>query len=425
MNLLSLSWKNLAAKPLSTALSLILLMLGVSIISLLLLLDKQLQNTFDKNVRGIDMVVGAKGSPLQVILASVYHIDSPTGNIPLDEAEMLIQNPLVEKAIPLAYGDNFEGYRILGTDSSYVNHYGGELAEGELWEKDFEVTIGSLIAERVGLTVGSTFYSSHGVSGNMGDVHEDNTYVVKGIFKPSGTVLDQLLITNVSSIWRAHEHSDEDEDEKEEADENDHEGEDEDHDHAEGEEHEHDEDEPSEEITALLLKFRSPLGNVTLPRMINENTSMQAALPAIEVNRLIGLLGIGIETLRALAMAIIVISGISVFISLFNSLKDRKYELALMRTMGASRGRLFVMIILEGLMLAVIGFLLGYVFSRVGMMFMHSFVATNYKYEFVTEAFLPEEWILLGATLLIGLLAAIIPAFQAYNTDISETLADA
>ena len=207
MNLLSLSWKNLAAKPLSTALSLILLMLGVSIISLLLLLDKQLQNTFDKNVRGIDMVVGAKGSPLQVILASVYHIDSPTGNIPLEEAEMLIKNPLVEKAIPLAYGDNYGGYRILGTDTSYVNHYGGELAEGELWEKDFEVTFGSLIAKRLGLTVGSTFFSSHGVSGNMGDVHEDNTYVVKGIFKPSGTVLDQLLISNFSSFLRSHDHS--------------------------------------------------------------------------------------------------------------------------------------------------------------------------------------------------------------------------
>ncbi|MEM7509690.1 MAG: ABC transporter permease, partial [Bacteroidota bacterium] len=139
MNLFSLSWKNLVAKPLSTALSLILLMLGVSIISLLLLLDKQLQNTFDKNVRGIDMVVGAKGSPLQIILASVYHIDSPTGNIPLKEAEMLIKNPLVEKAIPMAYGDSYESYRILGTDSSYVNHYGGEIAEGRLWKEDFEV----------------------------------------------------------------------------------------------------------------------------------------------------------------------------------------------------------------------------------------------------------------------------------------------
>ncbi|MEL6192821.1 MAG: ABC transporter permease [Bacteroidota bacterium] len=422
MNLFSLSWKNLAAKPLSTALSLILLMLGVSIISLLLLLDKQVQNTFDKNVRGIDMVVGAKGSPLQVILASVYHIDAPTGNIPLKEAETLIQNPLVETAIPLAYGDNYRGYRILGTDTSYVNHYGGELAEGALWDKDFEVTIGSLIAKREGLKVGSTFFSSHGVSGNMGDVHEDNTYVVKGIFKPSGTVLDQLLLSTISSVWSAHEHSDEEEDSDNDPNQPE---EDDGHDHEEGEGHEHDEDEEELEITALLLKFRSPLGNVTLPRIINENTSMQAALPAIEVNRLIGLLGIGIETLRALAIAIIIISGISVFISLFNSLKDRKYELALMRTMGASRGRLFVMIIIEGLMLAVIGFLLGYVLSRVGMMIMQNFVATTYRYEFASVAFLPEEWILLGITLLIGLLAAIIPAFQAYKTDISETLADA
>ncbi|MEM6766165.1 MAG: FtsX-like permease family protein [Bacteroidota bacterium] len=418
MNLFSLSWKNLAAKPLSTALSLILLMLGVSIISLLLLLDKQLQNTFDKNVRGIDMVVGAKGSPLQLILASVYHIDAPTGNIPLKEANMLVRNPLVETAIPLAYGDNFKGYRILGTDTSYVHHYEGKLAEGEPWDKDFEVNIGSLVASRLGLAVGSSFYGSHGVSGEMADVHDENAYIVKGIFEPSGTVLDQMILTNVSSVWSIHDHEGEDHEEED----SDHEAEGEDH---EGEGSDHEAEEEEKEITALLLKFRSPLGNVTLPRIINENTSMQAALPAIEVNRLIGLLGIGIETLRALAIAIIVISGISVFISLFNSLKDRKYELALMRTMGASRGRLFIMIILEGLMLAILGFILGYVLSRIGMMVMQNFVATTYKYEFTSVAFLPEEWLLLGVTLLIGLLAAIIPAFQAYNTDISETLADA
>ncbi|MEM7514092.1 MAG: ABC transporter permease, partial [Bacteroidota bacterium] len=334
--------------------------------------------------------------------------------------------PLVEKAIPMAYGDSYESYRILGTDSSYVNHYGGEIAEGRLWKEDFEVTIGSLLAKRLGLRVGSSFYGSHGAGGEMADVHDEHAYAVTGILKPSGTVLDQMILTNVASVWRIHDHPEEEEEKEGGKDEND-EGEEHDHeaeDHDEGEDHSHTEEE-EQEITSLLLKFRSPLGNVTLPRIINENTSMQAALPAIEVNRLIGLLGIGIETLRALAIAIIIISGISVFISLFNSLKDRKYELALMRTMGASRGRLFVMIIIEGLMLALIGFLLGYLLSRVGMMIMQNFVATTYRYEFASVAFLPEEWILLGATLLIGLLAAIIPAFQAYKTDISETLADA
>ncbi len=179
------------------------------------------------------------------------------------------------------------------------------------------------------------------------------------------------------------------------------------------------------EITALLVTFKSPLGNVTLPRMINQNTSMMAALPAIEINRLFSLLGIGIDLLRLLAITIIIISGISVFISLFNSLKERKYELALMRTMGASRITLFMLIILEGLILSIIGFVLGFLISRGSLVFLSKVVSDTYHYDFSNMGILREEFILLGITLLIGLISASIPAFQAYNTDISKTLSDA
>jgi putative ABC transport system permease protein len=109
------------------------------------------------------------------------------------------------------------------------------------------------------------------------------------------------------------------------------------------------------------------MGLMTIPRQINENTSMQAALPSIEINRLFSLLGVGIETLRTLALIIISIAGVSVFISLYNSLKDRKYEMALMLSMGATRSRLFLMLLIEGLSLAVIGFFAGIFASRVGL----------------------------------------------------------
>src|SRR5690606_10368946 len=111
---------------------------------------------------------------------------------------------------------------------------------------------------------------------------------------------------------------------------------------------------------------RSPMGLMSLPRMINQNTNMQAALPAIEVNRLFELIGIGMDALKALAAAIMLISGISVFITLYNALKERKYELALMLSMGGTRTKLFLMLLLEGVILSLAGYALGILMSRVG-----------------------------------------------------------
>jgi len=121
--------------------------MGVGIISLLLLMNKQVDEQFKKNIKGIDMVVGAKGSPLQLILSAVYHIDNPTGNIKKAEADRLAKHPLVKKSIPMAYGDNLKGYRILGTDTSYVSHYKGVVAQGRLWSQTMEATVGAVAAE--------------------------------------------------------------------------------------------------------------------------------------------------------------------------------------------------------------------------------------------------------------------------------------
>lgn len=425
MNLLTLSWNNLQSKPLSTFLSLLLLMLGVGIISLLLNLNQQLDDQFNKNIRGIDMVVGAKGSPLQLILSSVYHIDYPTGNIPKKEADALARHPLVKQAIPLAYGDNYRSYRILGTDTGFVSHYGLRPGAGKGFEAPLEVTAGAKVARILGLKVGDTFFSSHGLAGED-DVHEHQPYQVVGIWEESNTVADQLLLTPVASVWAIHDEGHEEEGEAH-ADEHDVEEE-----GAHAEEHEEGEGhvateaagEEDRELTAMLLKFRNPMGIVALPRMVNQNTSMQAAVPAIEINQLRSRLGIGIYLFQGVALAIIVISGISVFISLYNSLKERKYELALMRSMGASRLKLFVLILLEGLILAVIGFFLGMVVSRAGMWLLSLFVAEDYHYDLDSLKLLPEEGVLFLLTLMIGILAAALPAVRAFTLNISRTLAE-
>lgn len=408
MNILKLSLANLKEKKLNSFLSALLLTLGIGMISLLFLLNKQLDEQFRRNIRGIDMVVGAKGSPLQLILSSIYQIDAPTGNVPLAEVNTLKRNPFVKAVIPLSMGDNYQGYRIVGTTAKYAEHFQAKVISGKLFQESMDVTLGSKVAGILGLKLGDTFASSHGMDAE-GEKHGDKKYKVVGIFEATGSVVDQLILTSLSSVWDIHEHAEAGGEVHGDSV------------HSELSEMPHEEE---KQITSALIQFRNPMGLITLPRQINENTSMQAALPSIEINRLFSLLGVGIETLQALALIIISIAGVSVFISLYNSLKERKYEMALMLSMGATRTKLFFMLLMEGLMLAVIGYVAGITISRLGLLLFSKAAEQDFHYSIREFNLLPEEIYLFVAALIIGLLAAALPSLGIYKLNISRTLAE-
>ena len=430
MNLLKLSWKNLTHKPLAMLLSLILFALGVGLISLLLQLNKQVQEKFEKNLANIDLVIGAKGSPLQMILCNMYHIDNPTGNISIKEARPFLnpKHPLIRLAVPLSLGDSYRNFRIVGTTHEILDSiYPAQLATGKRWEKDLEVTIGAIVAKETGLKVGDQFHSSHGFMDDGVNVHDDGSgFKVVGILATSGTVADQLILCNNRSIWLVHEH----EEEKPTADTTQAAA----HDH--NHEHSHDHNHPvahkplieevDKDITSVLIRYKSRTNwrALNMPRSINENTDMQAASPAYEIARLTDMMGTGEKILRQLALIIVIVSGLSIFISLFSSLKDRKYELALMRVMGATPGKIFILIILEGLILAFLGYLLGIAISHLGLEFFGRYLESSHRYTFDAFHLMKEEIYLFGGALLIGIIAAILPAIQASRTDISETLTD-
>ncbi len=381
----------------SSAISLALLILGIGIISLLLQLNSLIKDQMDNNLKGIDMVVGAKGSPLQLILSSVYHVDSPTGNISLKEAEKISENRMVGSSIKLLYGDNYKGFRIVGAEKKFIDLYKGVIKEGKEWNNSYEVLLGSKVHKKLKINIGDELVSSHGLREN-GESHDDKSFKVVGILNPSNSVMDQLIITSPQSVWSIHDN----------------------HDHQEGDDHLHDD----REITAMLIKFKSPMNIIQLPRQINENTNLQAAVPSYEISRLFKLFGFGIETLTYLAYMIIIVSGFSLFINLFNSMSERKYEMALIRTLGASRFQLSTMIIFESLMLTILGFILGLLFSRFGVMFVSSLMEESLNYSINSFRILSEEYWLLVLSVLIGFISSIIPALQVYNMNISKILAD-
>ena len=421
-----LAWKNIWFKPLNTILSIVLLTSSVAIITTLILVEKQFEEKFTKNIDGVDLVMGAQGSPLQLILSSVYHVDAPTGNISYDSAKVWMQHPFVEKAIPLAFGDNYRGFKILGTTADYLEKYETNITEGKIFEKNFEVVVGSEIAQKLNLKIGDEFFGSHGDAAE-GHVHEEFAYKVVGIAAPTGKVVDNLILCTIPSVWQMHgDHNHESEESENPAH-----GE-EGHVHVEGDDHDHDHhhdmtlDEPGMEITAVLLKFRNKMGIVTWPRIIAQNTKMQVASPALEVNRLFSLFGIGIQALQYLAYGIMLISGISIFIALYNTLKERKNEFALLRVNGAKRMQLMQLVLIESLLLCIVGFIFGTVLGRVSILWISASSEQDFKMSFNPYEFLwNKEGVLFLLTIGVGIVAALIPAIKAYKLNISKTLANA
>ena len=448
MKLGYLAYKNMVSKPLNLILSLMLLLLSVALVTFALQMSQQLDQQLNKNIKPFDMVVGAKGSPLQLVLASILHLDNPTGNIKLKEASLVEKNPLVETAIPISYGDNYKGYRILGTETAYLEHYNAQLQEGKLFKKSFEAVIGHMASKRLKLKVGDTFLSSHGLA-DTGDVHDDNPYTVVGILEPTGTVIDQLLITNLESIWDAHNHKEhEDHDHDKEHEGHDHDKEHEDHDHdKEHEGHDHDKEheghdhneehkdhthehskqeiDENTEITSLLVKFKSPLGMVQIPRNINENTNMQAALPGFEIKRLMNLLGSGVQTINGIAFIILLVSGLSIFISLLKTIRERKQELALLRTYGLNTRQLLTLALLEGSFLAFIGFVLGWLFGRLGIIAVSSYMESSYGYGMMLNGLEMTEVILLVLIFVVAIIASLLASISIFRLDVAKTLSDA
>ncbi|MGB0431481.1 MAG: FtsX-like permease family protein [Bacteroidia bacterium] len=396
MNLLRVSWRNLWHKPFSTGVSVLLMLLGVSMVSLVLQLGHQLEGQFLKNIEGVDYVVGAKGSPKQLILSSIYHIDSPTGNIDEKDADFVLNNRMVKTAIPLAFGDSYKGFKILGTTKEYLTHYKTEFALGKPFEKNMQVVLGAKAALRLNLKVGDHFHGSHGMEeADDEHVHDEHAYTVVGVLAETGLAIDQLIICNIESVWQIHGH-----------------------------EHNANGAESSKEYTAILVQMSSMNYKFMFPRMVSDNTDMQAASPSVHISNLIDQMGIGIETLRLLALLIIIISGISVFLSLLAALKERKYELAIMRSLGAHPMQLVLLVFYESILIALLSSTLGLLLSRGLLVFLGNYLDSNYHYSFNSFGILNDEYWLVLLAIAIASASALVPSIMAFRINISKTLAE-
>ncbi|MBL25996.1 MAG: multidrug ABC transporter substrate-binding protein [Rhodospirillaceae bacterium] len=425
MNLFTLSLAYVRTRPLQTTLNLLLLALGMGTIVVLLVFREQLEERLTRDQRGIDLVVGAKGSPIQLILSTVYQMDVPTGNITERDATFVRNHPMVASVIPMALGDSFHGFRIVGTTPDYVTHYGAETVEGRLWEAPLEAVVGATVAREAGVGPGDTLVGSHGIgSGAGGGMHSHNPYSVVGVLGPTGTVIDRLVLTSVGTVRLVHEPAGHSADEEDHQAEHDHEAE------ASGEDshdaHAHEDEQlpdPDAQVTALLVKYRTPIAAASLPRIINMQSAMQSAAPAYETARLLRMVGIGIDAFRVFAYLLIVTAALSMFVALYTALERRQYDLAIMRTVGAGRGRVLLQILVEGQILALTGTALGLVLGHAVAEGLSIWLSRTQEVPFTGSVWVPQELWLFVVAFCVGSVAALLPALRAYRLDVARVLA--
>ena len=415
MSLWHIAWSYLWNRKLTTILTISSVALGVGLIYCVLTLREETRKRFEEEGQAFDIVVGAKGSPLQLVLSSVYFMDMPTGNIKMSDFEAIKKHEDVKAAYPICLGDTYRGMRIVGTtrelfDFTWVNASSGEerkpfqLKEGRFFEKSMEAVIGSGVAEAYGLKLGDEFAGSHGLIdmqslGVHDESHESHKYTVVGILENSGSPTDRAIYTPMDSVWEVHKHASVEETPNEMA---------------------------PHQVTAVLVSLESPALRFQFVDYVNGTYNAMATVPIVQIKNLYdSILGIAKSVLLVVGYLVVVISAISILIGLYLSIIQRKHDLAIMRALGASATEIVGSVLIEAFWVTVLGIGSGWVLGNLVAMLIGHFLRARYGLS-ISLFKMPthEELAAFAVVALVGLIAGILPAWQAYRTDVARDLSE-
>ena len=425
MGILRVVISNLSYRKISSILTTVSVSIGVVLLIAILIISSALRQGALHQAGDYDMIVGAKGSASQLVLSSIFHYDVPIGNIDYEIFEKLARDERAEKVIPLALGDSYGSYRIIGTDYTYfadqIEDIDGILQEGTFYKEVGDVIIGWKIAEAGSLGMHATFQGAHGVDGvDLGDDGHDHDleYRVVGIMKPQHSADDYVIFTMIESVWEEHHihgthtpfyHYRDDSF----IGEDDHHHDDEDN-HHHG--HRHDEE---KEITAILVKSQNIVASSTLRREIEGDMQhpAQAAFIVVVLRQLLNLLGDGMAVANFLAYISITIAAISIFISLMSSMTERRKDVAIMRMLGSSKTKILTIVILEALFVTGLGIVIGVAGGHALAHWAGIQLQSTAGLYVNALQYWSGELAIAGIVLLFGLLAGIIPALSVYKTE--------
>jgi putative ABC transport system permease protein len=388
--------------------------LAVALTVTLMLLAEGIHQGLVHATEPFDLIVGAKGSPIQLVLNTVFLQDTPIGNIEEGLVDDLAARPGVAAAIPMGFGDNYRGYRIVGTAPALFEQRVApsrppwlQLAEGRPFRAQFEAVIGAKAARDLGIKVGETFTSVHGLSvREHGEAHRHNPYRVVGILKPVGGPYDQAILVSMESIWHIHEHHEAEEDEAAEpaahAAEDEHDG------------HEHG-------VTAILVKPKGYADAMRLYQQFQSEPRAQLVFPAQVIVQLFALMGQGEHVLQLIAALVIAMTLLTVALTLYGSAQSRSREQAVLRAIGANAGDIFRIILLEGVVTVGAGLVCGLLVGH-GLFGVLAGILQQQTAITIGLGGSWKELVLAGGVVGFGLLASLAPAALAYRFDVARNL---
>lgn len=405
--------RSLRQHAVSTGITTLTAALAAGLVLSVFSIQAQTHTAFTGGPVGYDAVLGARGSQLQLVLNSVFHLETSPGNIPWSLYEKVAQDSRVELAIPYSTGDNYDGFRIVGTTDAMFRQL--EYREGEGFEvqpggrffdpERGEAVLGSYAAERTGLAVGSMFHPSHGVAEHSVESHEEE-YVVTGILEPTNTPADRVIWIPIEGIFRMGGHVLRGGGEEFEA-------------------HPHEEiPDEHKEVSAVMLKFRSPMSGFALDQEINrEGKDATLAFPIGRVMaELFEKLGWANRVLQFVAYLVVLIAAGAILAALYNTINERRREIAILRSLGASRRLVFTAIIVESSAIAFAGALLGYAVYAALLFVAATVIRDQTGVVLQTWTFHPAMVLTPIGMVSLGAIAGIIPALKAYATDVASHL---
>ncbi|MBK8383289.1 MAG: ABC transporter permease [Ignavibacteria bacterium] len=411
MNTFRIVYKNIKQRSLSSMLTILSVLLGVGLVTAILILKNESEDAFNQTATGYEIIVGPKGSSLQLTLSTVYQVGLPIQNMPLKVYDLLKNDKRVRLAIPYVFGDNYKNFRITGTVSELFSEFEYKkgirykIDEGSFFSNDFEAVIGKEVADKTGLKTGDTFSGSHGIESYEGaSEHSEKKFKVTGILSRTFTPSDRIIFVSMNSVWELHNHENENN----------------------GSEDHHIISDSMKTISAVLLKLKSPVFFDLLRRQINENKyegiNAQAVLPLFEIKQLFDIIGNINSVILVIAYLVIFTAAVSILVSIYNSMNERMREIAIMRSLGARRFLIMKIIIFEGMFLSAAGALLGCIAGHAAVFFLQEKISGLSGIKISGFVFSMFEVYLITGTVILGIIVSIIPAVKAYRTDVAKNL---
>ena len=409
-----LSLRSLASRKLISFLCILSISLSLALFLIVEKLRKGVEEGFTNTISNADLIVGARSGPLQLLLYTIFHMGSPTNNISYSTYQEISQLKSVDWTIPISLGDSYRGFRVVATDENFKAHYQFhrdkkiQLKSGEWFSNVFEVVIGAQVAKKLGHKLGDPVVLSHGLSADSFLKHEDTPFRIVGIMTSTGTPLDKSVFISLEGMEAIHvgwetgapsgEAIDPDRFSKEKL--------------------------KPEQLTSFVLRSKNRISLLGLQRWISqfETEPLTAIIPAMTLTELWGLLDQLEQAFLGIGLFVILIGFLSVLISLYMSLNERKREMAILRSIGVTTGKITMLFLIEATLLAFLGGVVGYTLHYLILLTINPILESWYSLSIPIPPPTLKELLVVGLFILMGPISGLLPALKANRTALHNGL---